>query len=93
MKAIIAVVLVISSFSLMANDTVNNSTIAISGDFAARPVSKAEKLKQLRRKLEKQNELLVRKQIEQMRFRQEIELTKKIQKAFNENMKALEQMN
>ncbi len=74
--------------------TIDNSTISIEGEFEHKQViTKADKLKILRRKLEKQNELLVRRQIEKMRYQQELEMTRKIQQAFDQNMKSLEKIN
>lgn len=90
MKGLLAVVLLLSSISVWANTSIQNDTINVDGDYSARPVSQVEKMKQLRRKLEKQNELLVKKQIEQMRYKQELKMMRKIQKAFNENMKLIE---
>lgn len=52
----------------------------------------SDRLKVLRAKLEKQNEQLVRKQIETLRLKNELELTKRTQQAFNQMMNNLEEV-
>lgn len=52
----------------------------------------SDRLKVLRAKLEKQNEALVRKQIETLRLKNELELTKRTQQAFNQMMNNLEEV-
>ncbi len=79
-------------------DTTSNHTnldfeepIDVSGSYQKKaPLSQSEKLKIMRAKLEKQNELMVKKKIETMRIKQELEMTKKIEHAFNESMKNLD---
>ncbi len=58
-----------------------------------RPMTEAEKMKLMRAKLEKQNEILMRKQMERMRMKQELEMSKRIQKTFEDSMKRLEETN
>lgn len=67
-----------------------DEAIDISGNFTQ--PSGSDRLKQLRAKLEKQNELLVRKQIETLRLKNELELTKRTQQAFNQMMNNLEEV-
>lgn len=55
-----------------------------------RPLTEAEKMKLMRARLEKQNEILVKKQIERMRLKQEMEMSKRIQKTFDDSIKKLE---
>lgn len=55
-----------------------------------RPLTEAEKMKLVRARLEKQNEILVKKQIERMRLKQEMEMSKRIQKTFDDSIKKLE---
>lgn len=55
-----------------------------------RPMTEAEKMKLMRARLEKQNEILVKKQIERMRLKQEMEMSKRIQKTFDDSIKKLE---
>lgn len=72
--------------SLLADtDTVlNSTTINIDGDFNAPPrESRARKLEKMRKQLEKKNEEMVSKKIEDMRIDAETKLTKKLYKAFN----------
>lgn len=58
-----------------------------------RPMTEAEKMKLMRAKLEKQNEILMKKQMERMRMKQELEMSKRIQKTFEDSMKKLEETN
>ena len=60
---------------------------------ARRPMTEAEKMKLMRAKLEKQNEILMKKQMERMRMKQELEMSKRIQKTFEDSMKKLEETN
>ena len=69
-----------------------NQPIQINGEYQQPRVKPADRLKKLRKKLEKQNEMMVKKQIESMRLKQELEMTKRLQKIFNERMKALESL-
>lgn len=57
-----------------------------------RRMTAAEKMKRLRRVREQQNELYAKKKIEQWRLKQEIEMTKRIKKIFDAQMKALESL-
>lgn len=70
---------------------INNDIISIDGQYAERTMTKSERLKSLRQKLEKRTEQVLKQKIERLRFQQELELTKKIQKAFSERMSALDQ--
>lgn len=69
---------------------VNNDIISIDGQYAERTMTGSERLKARREKLEKITEQNLKKQIERLRFQQELELSKKIQKTFNERMSALD---
>lgn len=66
-----------------------NQAINIDGSFQ-RQLTPAQKLKRLRKKLEKRNEILVKKQIETLRYKQEVELYKRMQAIFKQQMKNLE---
>ncbi|MCP4912236.1 MAG: hypothetical protein GY909_03880 [Oligoflexia bacterium] len=70
----------------------NSQAINIQGEFQQKPMTEAQKLKVIRKKLEKQNELLVKKKIEMMRYQQEVMLMKKMQKVFNDQMKKIENL-
>jgi ABC-type phosphate transport system auxiliary subunit len=63
--------------------------IQIDGQFQ-RKMTPAEKLKKQREILEARNEALVKKQIETLRLKQEIELMKKMERAFEQNLENLE---
>ena len=58
---------------------------------AERPISETDRMKIMRARLEKQNEILIRKQMERMRLKQEMEMSKRIQKNFDDNIKRIEQ--
>ena len=66
--------------------------ISIDGKYTKKS-SPAERMKNLRAKLEKRNELLVKRKIESLRLRQEMKMTKRLQKIFNQQMQALESIN
>jgi len=73
-------------------ETVKNDTLDISGEFSApKKKTQADRMRELRQQLEKQNEALVKKRIEQVRYLNEIEMNKKIQKAFEQAMKQVDQ--
>jgi len=73
--------------------------INISGDFATKKkikrkkrVTAADRMRVMRRKLEKQNMMLVKKQIERIRLQSEQEMGKRLQRMFNQQMKQLNQI-
>jgi len=66
--------------------------IAIDGKYTKKS-SPAERMKRLRAKLEQRNELLVKRKIESLRLRQEMKMTRRLQKIFNQQMQALESIN
>ena len=94
MKTFAAIAFAIAlAFATTVNADTNidmDEAIDVSGNF--RQPSQSDRLKQIRAKLEKQNEALVRKQIETLRLKNEIELTKRTQQAFNQMMNNLEQV-
>ena len=59
---------------------------------AKRPLTEADKMRLMRARLEKQNEILVKKQMERMRLKQELEMSKRIQKTFDDSMKKLDEV-
>tara|TARA_R110002049_G_scaffold297041_1_gene485731 strand:- start:1006 stop:1299 length:294 start_codon:yes stop_codon:yes gene_type:complete len=69
-----------------------DEAIDVSANYSRPQISQSDRLKQVRAKLEKQNEMLVRKQIETLRLKNELELTKRTQQAFNQMMNNLEQV-
>ena len=73
--------------------------ISISGDFNSKKkikrkkrVTAADRMRVMRRKLEKQNMMLVKKQIERIRLQSEAEMGKRLQRMFNQQMKQLNQI-
>ena len=95
MTKLIFGMLVLFSANLMAASNnvqrVNNNAISIDGDYSQRTMTQSERMRNLRTKLEKRTEQVLKKKIEQLRFQQELELSRKIQKAFTEKMSALDQ--
>ncbi|MEI8347266.1 MAG: hypothetical protein WCG27_07350 [Pseudomonadota bacterium] len=76
---------------------VQSDPIDISGQFnvptpAPKRVTEADREKVRRERLEKHNETLALKKIETMRLEQEKAIGKKIQKAFNQQMKAIDKV-
>lgn len=98
MKNLVLLVAIALSTSAIASTANNRTTIDsseainIQGEFQQKPMTEAQKLKIIRKKLEKQNELLVKKKIEMMRYQQEVMLMKKMQKVFNDQMKKIENL-
>lgn len=94
MKTLAAILLAIAlGFATTVNADTNidmDEAIDVSGNF--NQPSGSDRLKQLRAKLEAQNEALVRKQIETLRLKNELELTKRTQQAFNQMMSNLEEI-
>ena len=94
-KPILIMISVLLSANLFAASQkvqkLNNDIISIDGQYAARTMSPSERRKAFRQKLEKRTEAMLRKKIEQVRVQHELELMKKIQKTFTENMNAMDQ--
>lgn len=67
---------------------IESDVINVDADFKAREVQN-DKLKKLRAKLEKQNEMMMMKKIETMRYQQEMKLMKQMQQMFAENQNEL----
>lgn len=86
---LVASTLVVSPLTFAQDDdlladtesTLNSEQIDIDGSFSSRP-SPADRIAKMRKKLEKQNEEMVQKKIEDMRIREEMRLANKLQKAF-----------
>ena len=64
--------------------------IYVSGKQRQRKLTAAQKMKLMRQQREQQNELYAKKKIEQWRLQQEIEMTKRIKKIFDAQLKALD---
>lgn len=69
------------SFSVQADLSISSPVININGDY---PLTAAQKLKKKRKKLEKANELLIKKKIEEIRLQQELLLMKNMQKQLSQ---------
>lgn len=90
MKKILLAVLLLSSFNVFASQ-VEPDVINVDADFKQRE-GQNDRLKKLRAKLEKQNEMMMMKKIETMRYQQEMKLMKEMQKMFAENQNELNSM-
>lgn len=73
-------------------------TMNIEGDYEA-PTSnnhsseaQSERLKKMRVALEKRNEVMIRRKIEQLRVKQEVQIMRQIQRAMNQTMKDLDKI-
>ncbi len=72
---------------------VSNKPLNISGDFEQQKKNdRITKMKNMRKQMEQRNEELVKKQIEEIRFHNEMKMMKKIEKAFAENLQKLDQI-
>ena len=77
-------------------DTIENDSLHISGDFtndSPRKVSQADRLKAERKRLERQNEILVKQQIEKLRYQRELKMMKDLNQAFNKKLEAIDSLN
>jgi len=63
------------------DDILNSDQIDIDGNFKRK--TQADKLEEMRKKLERQNEEMVQKKIEDIRMKEERKLSKKLKKAFS----------
>ena len=72
------------------NDTQYGEPMQIGGDYQQKPVKAADRIKRMRKMLEKQTERMVQKQIQQERLKMALEERKRLIKMFNQNMKALD---
>jgi hypothetical protein len=89
MKFLIPLLLLLSSprpEASGASINIENETLNVEGSYQQRQLTPSERLKRMRAKLEKQNEILVKKQIEMIRYRQEVLLLKRMQKAFKQGL-------
>ncbi|OUR98535.1 hypothetical protein A9Q84_03740 [Halobacteriovorax marinus] len=96
MKSIVlaALLLTSSAFAQYESTSIDfDMPIDIDGTYNSQPGAKkltaSERMKILRKKLEKRNELMVKRKIETLRYQQEVEMMKKIQSAFNKTMNNL----
>ncbi len=90
---LVLVALLLSSTSFAQYESSNidfDMPIDIDGTYSAptqgKQLTSAQRLKLFREQLEKRNEIMVKKKIETLRYKQELEMMKKIQNAFNQSM-------
>lgn len=89
MKLVLALLL-LTSFNLHSQDFIENDTLDIDGALTHKRPSASDRLKKLREKLEAKNEAMVRQKIEQLRVKQEVELMRKLQASFAENLNRID---
>lgn len=96
MKALLTLIAMITliSVSVRAQDSFDFETqpIDISGNYSSPAPSAADQMRKYRERLEKQNELMMRKKMEQIRMQQEVELMKALQKKMNAITKQIQSM-
>ena len=98
MKALSLAFLMVFSFSSAQAQGLNSvemDQISIDGQYNSyantqRRESASDRLKKYRQKLERRNEIMMRKKMEEIRFQHEKRLMKKMQKAMNQTMKAID---
>ena len=96
---IFSLIVVINSFTVFAQDedpllddtesVLNSEQIDVDGTF--RRKTAADRIEEMRKKLEQQNEEMVDRKIENIRMQEEQKLTKKLQQAFDGQMQALDE--
>jgi len=95
-KIILLATLLVSTQGLYAQSNYDydmdmEQSIDVSGTYSSnKKLTPAQKMKLYRKRLEKQNELMVKKKIETLRYKQEVEMMKKLKAVFNQQMKALD---
>ncbi len=72
-------------------DILQNDQLDVDGTFAQKRKSAADKIEEMRRKLEERNEEMVQKKIEDVRIKEEMKLTKRLQDAFNSGLGAMDE--
>lgn len=97
MKALLTLIAMVAlvSTTVRAQDSFDFETqpIDISGNFSQPTApSAADQMRRYREQLEKQNELMMRKKMEQIRVQQEVELMKALQKKMNAMTKQIQNM-
>ena len=72
----------------------SKSPIYVDGQFnkSGQDLTSAERIRKLRRKLEKQHEVMVKNRIELIRFQREVQMMKRVEKAMNEIMNGLDKI-
>lgn len=96
MKALLTLIAMVAlvSTTVRAQDSFDFETqpIDISGNYSQPAPSAADQMRRYRERLEKQNELMMRKKMEQIRVQQEVELMKALQKKMNAMTKQIQSM-
>lgn len=79
------------AFATTDYESFEYDTLDVTGDYQERS-SAADRLKKMRAQLEKKNELMIKKKIEDVRLKQEIELNKKLMQKMNQLSAQLDQL-
>ena len=91
---LLAVLLILTQTVYASNESIDMSqTIDISGTYTPKkPLTASQKLKILRTKLEKKNEQMIKKKIETIRYKQELEMMAKLKAVFDKQLKELDNL-
>ena len=88
-------ILVLLAFGTSANAQYDDSfmfdEIGIEGQYEEQGASPADRMRKMRTKLEERNEQLVQKRIEKVRFKQEKEMMKRLQRSMNQTFQQIDE--
>lgn len=91
MQAFIAALSLLVSFQAFADDFSFEEPIDVDGYYTEKKRSSAsDRMKNYRAKLEKQTEIMMKKKMEQIRLKQELEMMKRLQQSMNQTLKAMD---
>jgi hypothetical protein len=89
---IVVVILLTIPFITKSDDYIEGDTLDIDGIYQQSGKTKAQQLQEMRKKLEKRNQQMIQNKVETMRYKSEIEMMKKLQRAMDEQLKKIDQM-
>lgn len=76
----------------LGSGPIENESLNIEGDYAAPRRDQSDRLRKMRRRLEQKNEEMVARKIESIRAKKERELMKQLQRSFNQQLRAIDQI-
>lgn len=95
MKTIIALMLLTLGLGTSAHAQYDDSfmfdEIGIEGQYQQKGESPADRMKKMRTKLEERNQQMVQKRIENLRFKQEKEMMKRLQQSMNQTFQQIDE--
>lgn len=88
----------------LADEAIQTPTLDIEGQYqvkekevkvaapikVAKKITQSDRLKMYRERLEERNRIMVEKKMEQIRFRQELALARKLEQSMNQTLKAID---